>query len=128
MRDLVHQATLAPSSHNTQRWRFQIAEKSIAIAPGLTGRCPVVDPDDHHLFVSLRCAAENLVHAALGAGLHADPRFDPGGVGLIAVGLAATQTRRTPLFKAITERQCTRGDHVGQPILKTLEGERCNPH
>ena len=125
MHDLVRQAVLAPSSHNTQCWSFQISKKSIAIAPDLTRRCPVVDPDDHHLFVSLGCAAENLVHAALAAGLHADPRFDPGGDGLIAVGLAATQARSTHLFKAITERQCTRGDYDGQPIspaeLRQLE-------
>jgi hypothetical protein len=119
LRDLVRQATLAPSSHNTQCWRFQIAEKSITIAPDLARRCPVVDPDDHHLFVSLGCATENLVHAALAAGLHADPRFDPSGDGMIAVSLDATQARSTPLFQAIAERQCTRGDFDGQPIAPT---------
>ncbi|MEO8133510.1 MAG: hypothetical protein ABI831_06015 [Betaproteobacteria bacterium] len=67
MLDLVRQAILAPSSHNTQCWRFQIAEKSISIAPDLKRRCPAVDPDDHHLFVSLGCATENMVHAALSA-------------------------------------------------------------
>jgi hypothetical protein len=125
MRDLVRQATLAPSSHNTQCWRFQIAEKSIAIAPDLARRCPVVDPDGHHLFVSLGCATENLVHAALATGLHADPRFDPGGDGRIAVSLEASQARITPLSQAIAERQCTRGDYDGQPIstaeLRKLE-------
>ena len=125
MQDLVRQAVLAPSSHNTQCWRFQIAEKSISIAPDLTRRCPAVDPDDHHLFVSLGCAAENLVHAALAAGLHAEPHFDPIGDGLIAVNLAPTQKRESPLFQAIVERQCTRGDYDAQPIspaeLRLLE-------
>ena len=119
MHDLVRQAILAPSSHNTQCWRFQIAEKSISIAPDLMRRCPAVDPDDHHLFVSLGCATENLVHAALAAGLHADPRFDPGGDGSIAVRLETTQKRTSPLFQAIAERQCTRGDYDGQPIAPT---------
>jgi hypothetical protein len=27
------------------------------ILPDLSRRCPAVDPDDHHLFVSLGCAA-----------------------------------------------------------------------
>ncbi|MEO8805251.1 MAG: Tat pathway signal protein, partial [Burkholderiaceae bacterium] len=125
MHDLVRQATLAPSSHNTQCWRFQIAEQSISIAPDLKRRCPVVDPDDHHVFVSLGCAAENMVHAALAAGFHADPRFDPGGDGVITVTLAATQPRISPLFRAISERQCTRGDYDGQAIslaeLRQLE-------
>lgn len=63
MHDLVRQAPLAPSSHNTQCWRFRIAEKSIAIAPDLSRRCPAVDPDDHHVFVSLGCATESRVRA-----------------------------------------------------------------
>lgn len=125
MHELVRQAVLAPSSHNTQCWRFQVAEKSISIGPDLTRRCPAVDPDDHHLFVSLGCATENMVHAALAAGLHADPRFDPNGDGLIAVNLEATPKRISPLFQAISERQCTRGDYDRQPIspaeLRQLE-------
>ncbi|MEO7851900.1 MAG: Tat pathway signal protein, partial [Rubrivivax sp.] len=125
MRDLVRQAILAPSSHNTQCWRFQIAPQSISIAPDLTRRCPVVDPDDHHVFVSLGCATENMVHAALAIGLHAEARFDPSGDGLIAVNLEPTLKRITPLCQAISERQCTRGDYDGQPIspaeLRQLE-------
>ena len=125
MHDLVRQAVLAPSSHNTQCWRFQLAEKSISIAPDLTRRCAAVDPDDHHLFVSLGCAVENLVHAALATGLHADPRLDPSGDGFIAVELEATQKRISPLFQAISERQCTRGDYDGRPLspaeLRQLE-------
>ena len=125
LHDLVRQATLAPSSHNTQCWRFRIAANSVSIAPDLTRRCPVVDPDDHHLFVSLGCAAENMVHAALAAGVHAAPCFDPGGDGVINVTLETTQKRISPLFQAISERQCTRGDYDGQPIspgeLRQLE-------
>ena len=115
--DLVRQATLAPSSHNTQCWRFRVTKRSITIAPDLTRRCPVVDPDDHHLFVSLGCAAENLVHAALAAGLRADPRFDSIGDGAISVNLEPTQKQITPLFQAISERQSTRGDYNGEPIV-----------
>ena len=65
------------------------------------------------------------MHAALAAGLHANPRFDLVGDGLIAVNLAPTQKRITPLYQAISERQCTRGDYDGQPIssaeLRQLE-------
>ncbi len=125
MYDLVRHAVLAPSSHNTQCWRFQIAEKSISIAPDFTRRCPAVDPDDHHLFVSLGCATENMVHAALATGLHADPRFDTRGDGVIVVNLEATKKGVSPLFHAISARQCTRGDYDGQPIspaeLRQLE-------
>lgn len=114
--DMVRQATLAPSSHNTQCWRFQIAERSISISPDLTRRCAAVDPDEHHLFVSLGCAAENMVHAALAQGLQAAPYFDASGDGAITVNLEPTQRRSTPLFQAISERQCTRGDYDNQAI------------
>ena len=59
-RELVRYATLTPSGHNTQCWKFCIAANAITILPDLTRRTPVVDPDDHHVFVSLGCALENM--------------------------------------------------------------------
>ena len=116
-RELVRLATLAPSSHNTQCWRFTLddAGRSVTIRPDLSRRCPVVDPDDHHLFVSLGCATENLVQAALAHGLNADARFDPA-TQSVQVSLAPTPARRAPSFDAIAQRQCTRGDFDGQPL------------
>ena len=125
MRELVRCATLAPSSHNTQCWRFHLQDRSITITPDLLRRCPVVDPDDHHVYVSLGCATENLVQAALAHGLRADARVDPGGLGAIEVALEPTQASSSPLFQAIAERQCTRGDYDGTPLstdeLRRLE-------
>ena len=42
-RELVRCATLAPSSHNTQCWKFGIEPDAISIHPDLTRRCPAVD-------------------------------------------------------------------------------------
>jgi hypothetical protein len=84
--ELVQYATLAPSSHNTQCWRFALEDAAITVLPDPLRRCPAVDPDDHHIYVSLGCATENLVHAV------------------------------SPLFNAITARQCTRGDYDGRPL------------
>lgn len=64
LKEIVRYATLAPSGHNTQCWRFRIENRSIAVQPDLSRRTPVVDPDDHHLYASLGCAAENLTQAA----------------------------------------------------------------
>ena len=102
MRELIRYATLAPSSHNTQCWRFQVFEKSIAITPDMSRRCPAVDPDDHHLFVSLGCSTENLAQPALASGLNADVRFNPSGAGRVAVNLEPTKRRDSPMFYAIT--------------------------
>jgi hypothetical protein len=122
--ELVRCATLAPSSHNTQCWKFSLAPDAITILPDLTRRCPAVDPDDHHLFVSLGCAAENLAQAALAHGLRAEVSFDAGR-DAVRIGLSPTAAQATPLFKALFERQCTRGEYDGQPLaadeLKRLE-------
>jgi hypothetical protein len=109
----VRQATLAASSHNTQPWTFTLAERSITIRPDVTRRTPVVDPDDHHLFVSLGCATENLVHAALASGLHADVvvREDS-----IDVAFNETTPVRSPLFEAIPVRQCSRSIYDGHAL------------
>ncbi len=113
--ELIRYATLAPSSHNTQCWQFALDPKAITILPDLRRRCPAVDPDDHHLYVSLGCAAENLVHAALAHGLAAELQSGEGRQGLELV-LTPTRASITPLFRAIAQRQCTRADYDGRPL------------
>ena len=112
-RELVRCASLAPSSHNTQCWHFQIQDKAILVSPDWSRRCPAVDPDDHHLFVSLGCATENLVQAALAHGLKATALLNANGA--IACSLEPTKTIDSSLFRAIAERQCTRADYDGKP-------------
>lgn len=116
MRELVRYAALAPSSHNTQCWKFRMEENAISILPDLTRRCPVVDPDDHHLFASLGCATENLIQAALANGLKGEARFDSAGDGLIKIALNPTKAVTTPLFEAIPKRQCTKAEYDGKPL------------
>ena len=115
--ELVRCATLAPSSHNTQCWKFALEDngRSIAILPDLARRCPAVDPDDHHLFVSLGCAAENLIQAALAYGLKGDARFDPAS-DAVRVKLEPARAQSSSLFMAIPHRQSTRGDYDGNPL------------
>ena len=116
-RELVRYATLAPSSHNTQCWKFAVEDKAITVLPDLSRRCPAVDPDDHHLFVSLGCAAENLIQAALAHGLAGAARFDVAR-DAVRVTLEPTRALASSLFKAIPARQCTRGDYDSKPLSK----------
>jgi hypothetical protein len=124
-RELLHYAILAPSSHNTQCWKLQVEDHTISILPDLSRRCPVVDPDDHHLYVSLGCAAENLIQAAKAKGLLGQIAFDASGDGAVRIALEPSQAVVTPLFEAIPHRQCTRAEYDGQPLstaeLKLLE-------
>ena len=116
-RELVRYATLAPSSHNTQCWRFTLEDRRISILPDLARRCPAVDPDDHHLFVSLGCAAENLVQAALARGLRSEVRFDSSAGGAVRVDFEPAKPLESPLFRAIPARRCTRAEYDGRPLL-----------
>lgn len=118
MYELVRYATLAPSSHNTQCWKFRLEDGAISILPEYSRRCPAVDPDDHHLFVSLGCAAENLIQAALANGLMGHSGFDSAGGNALRVALESTRAVASPLFQAIPERQSTRGEYDGQPIAR----------
>jgi hypothetical protein len=123
MHELVRYATLAPSSHNTQCWQFRLEDGAISILPDLSRRCPAVDPDDHHLFVSLGCAAENLIQAALANGLEGHAGFDAARGNALRVALEPTSPVASTLFQAIPERQSTRGEYDGQPLAR-LELER----
>lgn len=124
IRDLVRYATLAPSGHNTQPWRFRLHPTGVVIIPDPLRRTPVVDPDDHHLFVGLGAAAENLSIAAGARGQGGEVAFDPSAAGGVFVRLGQRSDADTALFDAIPRRQSTRSDFDGQPVsmgdLKTL--------
>lgn len=112
-RELVRYATLAPNSHNTQPWKFECQAQSILIRPDPARRCPAVDPDDHHVWVSLGCAVENLVHAAQTFGRHAEVSVMDGA---IQVALSLVTPTRSELFAAIPERQTTRSEYDGSVL------------
>jgi nitroreductase len=114
LRALVRLGTLAPSSHNTQPWLFRIRDAAIEIAPDPTRRCPVVDPDDAHLFKSLGCAAETIVQAAAAASHATDVAVDP--TGTIALRFRRADGLDASLAPAIAQRQCTRRAFDGRPI------------
>ncbi len=113
--DLVRYATLAASSHNTQPWRFRLEPGRISIFPDFSRRCPKVDPDDHHLYASLGCAAENLLLAAHAEGLKGHASFDEDSP-CVRIDFEKTAPLRSALFDAITKRQCSRTEYDGAPL------------
>jgi hypothetical protein len=113
---LVHYARLAANSHNSQPWQFSRSGKGVAIEPDGQRMLPVADPDNHHLYASLGCAAENLMLAAKDAGKSAAAHFVVDGNGRIEIDIAGTASNRDPLFDAILERQCTRSDYDGRAV------------
>jgi len=114
-RGLLRYATLAASSHNTQPWKFKLEPGRIVILPDLRRRCPAVDPDDHHLYASLGCAAENILVAAPAFGLKGHYAYDAPASG-VQIDFEETSPFRSPLFEAISKRQCSRVEFDGSPL------------
>jgi len=129
-RELVHYATLAASSHNTQPWTFRPQSDGIMILPDLSRRCPAVDPDDHHLYASLGCATENLLLAAEAAGLKGHAVYDASASG-VRIHFEKTAPFRSALFEAIPKRQCCRAEYDGATLadaqLRQFEALECGP-
>lgn len=113
---LVHHATLAANSHNTQPWLFSGSEKRATIRPDFSRATPVADADNHHLFASLGCACENMVLAAAASGNSSKVHYADGGDGPIEIDFGQGGERRDPLFDAIAERQCTRSVYDGRKV------------
>jgi hypothetical protein len=123
--ELIRLATLAASGHNTQPWRFRVGADRIDILPDFERRTPIVDPDDHHLFVSLGCAVENLSLAAAAGGRPGLAGFDAANDGAVSFSFEGNGAPvRSPLFDAIAHRQSTRADYDGRSVgvaqLKSL--------
>lgn len=114
-RSLLRYAAMAASSHNTQPWKFSVGKERVTILPDLTRRCPEVDPDDHHLYASLGCAAANLEEAASAAGMRAGTSFDESIPG-VTVDLESGPAARSEMFEAIPSRQCTRTEYDGTAV------------
>jgi hypothetical protein len=115
--EFVRMATLAPNGHNTQPWRFQqTTAGAIVITPDFARRTPVVDPDDHHVFASLGCAAENLSIAAAASERPGEIVFDALWDGSVRFEFGGGPAAEPALAAAIPKRQSTRADYDGRIV------------
>lgn len=114
--ELVRMATLAANGHNTQPWSFRLEDRKVSILPDFTRRTAVVDPDDHHLFVSLGCATENLIIAGAALGRASAVSIGEGPETRIDIALSSAPPGPQELYRAIPLRQSTRSPYDGQPV------------
>lgn len=110
---LLQYAVLAPSSHNTQPWRFRLEAGRILLYADRSRALPVNDPSDRELTISCGCALMNLRVAAARVGLaaHLQALPDAGDTDLLAViDLEPDATDQTDagLFPSITGRRTWR--------------------
>lgn len=124
LREIVRYATLAPNGHNTQPWKFAIKDNAIEIYPDFTRRLSVVDPNDRELWISLGCALENMLLAAVASGYATNVTY-PDTNDVIIVNLSKDSPNPSQLFNSIPVRQNTRSEYDGQPVnqvdLDTLQ-------
>ena len=129
--DLIRYATLAANSHNTQPWKFKISDVGIEILPDMARQIAIVDPDNHHLFASLGCAAENLAIASGARGKPGELSFSPANDGAVMFAFGSGSLVEPALFDAIPKRQSTRGDYDGKAVssrdLQTLSAASAVP-
>ena len=126
MRELIRYATLAPSGHNTQPWKFAIFGDIIRIFPDYTRRLPTVDPQNRELWISLGCALENLIIAAQYVGYDVDVTYPEITADYLLLHLKPSLIRQpSPLFGAIAHRQSARSVYEERSVsadnLKKIE-------
>nr|WP_175803122.1 nitroreductase family protein [Burkholderia anthina] len=114
LRSLLGYAVLAPSSHNSQPWRFLVNGTTISVCADRVRALPVVDPFDRELIISCGAALLNLRVALNHAGLaHTIGTFpsevDPDLLALVRVcDDGYSDASLGALFDAIADRVTTR--------------------
>lgn len=125
---IVKYAVKAPSCHNTQPWRFKIRDNQIYLLPDFTRTLPVVDKDNHALYISLGCALENMILAAKEfsyetnieiTGSEHNPQ-------ILVTLCYEPEARKSELFGYILKRQVRRNKYSSAKIPDNLSYELFN--
>jgi hypothetical protein len=130
---LLRYAILAPSSHNTQPWKFRLGDEGIAVYADYGRRLPVADPGNRELLMSVGAAILNLRVAAAHFGFECLVEYNQSGDSerpLAIVRLSRPQSvspadsKLAQLFPAITKRHTNRNPflmaRVPEQVMTTL--------
>jgi nitroreductase len=120
---LLHYASLAPSSHNTQPWKFMAEEDEVQIFVDKSHWLRVADADQRELYLSIGCALENLLIAAEHFGYGCQVAYFPESekeelAAIVKFGpQGRPSTFRDPaLFDALTVRHTNHRLYESRPI------------
>lgn len=120
--ELIKNAVRAPSGHNTQPWKFKVKSRNIEIHPDLSRSLPVVDSDNHALWISLGCALENMFLTAKKYGndltynIVSNDVSGDGGKSFIEVKINDGKTEEDDLSGYIAKRQSTRNEYSSEEV------------
>lgn len=112
LRFLIRFAVLAPSSHNSQPWRFEVEENKIIVRPDMSRSLPKSDSNNRQLYISVGCAIENLLIAADYYGFAAAVAYqDNGAVILLQRSRQDVSQEKDHLIFSIPKRHTSRNPY-----------------
>lgn len=119
---MVRQGAKAPSGHNTQPWRFHFDADALVISPDFDRSLPVADPAHRELYISLGCAAENVILTAgkLGYAPTLETETDHRGTTIRIQVTPAPEVTPSELYLQINRRQCTRTPYHAEPVPSSI--------
>lgn len=127
LRYFLRYAVLAPSAHNTQPWRFRVADGRVYLYADRRRRLPIADPDDRELTISCGAALFHLRLAMryFGQAETVQAMPEPDDPDLLAVvtpaGPHAPDDTDRALFRAITRRFTHREPFRATPVPPALQ-------
>ena len=116
---LLNFAVLAPSSHNTQPWAFQINGKSIDVYKDTKRTLKIADQNDRQSFLSIGCAIENVTIAAEYYGYAVSIQYDLSSDKVATLNFipGTSDKKNSHLFFSITKRVVNRDKY----LLRTID-------
>ncbi|MBN1191072.1 MAG: hypothetical protein JXA46_15050 [Dehalococcoidales bacterium] len=125
IRFLLGYAILAPSSHNSQPWKFSIQDNTVLIFTDNDQWLNVADTDRREMYISVGCALENLLiaaeHFGYGYTMEYFPKGNNGAVAIVQLnpGGKGEQKRDSALFDMIPRRKTNHNLYDTKPIPET---------
>lgn len=117
---LIRYAILAPSSHNSQPWRFTIQPNTILLEPDFTRALPESDHNHRQLYISIGSALANLIVAADYYGFDTKQKFKEEdrktSIQIILTKRERHTTEPTHLLDSITSRRTNRSKYTSSSV------------
>jgi len=117
IRFLIGYGVLAPSTHNTQPWLFEITNDTLNLLPDPDRFLKTGDPDSWGMFISIGSFVENIVQAASVFGLSAVVKFrNDNGANIIFTKVGSISKNAAKVLSAIKDRHSNKFAYVQKKI------------